>query len=110
MVVEKGLMAANVAGCSHFFSEFLIFAAKTFILWFIAYLIDEMHMQIYTLVIFLLYIALLYFNYQELTSSAFNQSNLKSAQAEENIFEIIHIQPKVEKCNSAENEQKDSGH
>jgi spermidine/putrescine-binding protein len=44
MVVEKGLMAANVAGCSHFFSEFLIFGGKTFILWFAEYLIAEEHM------------------------------------------------------------------
>ena len=64
IIVKKGIMAANVAGCSHFFSEFLIFFAKSFVLWFVEYLIVNEYMEIYTLVIFLLYLAILYFNYQ----------------------------------------------
>lgn len=79
IIVEKGIMATNVAGCSHFFSEFLIFFAKSFILWFLEYLIDGDYMQVYTLIIFLLYMAILYFNYQELMSKTFSDYDLKSA-------------------------------
>jgi len=37
--VNKGLQAANIAGCSHFFSEFIIFGLKFFVLWLIGHLI-----------------------------------------------------------------------
>ena len=98
MVAEKGIMAVNVAGCSHFFSEFIIFFAKSFILWLVDFLITESYMEVYTLIIYLLYIAILYYNYQQLTSSQVGESKLKAAKAEEDIFEIIDIQPSVEKC------------
>lgn len=75
IIVEKGIMAANVSGCSHFFSEFLIFAAKSFILWFLEYLIENEYMEVYTLIIFLLYMFFLYTNYQELTSKTFSDYN-----------------------------------
>ena len=79
IIVDKGIMATNVEGCSHFFSEFLIFFAKSFILWFLEFLIDGEYMEVYTLIIFLLYMAILYFNYQELMSKTFSDYNLKSA-------------------------------